>query len=366
MEWQAVSREWAQKIIAAGLHCELNSEAGLRISAISECLRSVSYLCSAPTGERDTWEPAASARLTGMVRSKLAPLWSNLTEGGQGSCPGVMDMLNNLGELGDMVRFEGGQWLPAPAHAVRLEDGKAVLLGGGPMKTLPHSVVISAKAAGSVRIVEQVSCTGFMELWEPVEWIGAPVEGLDKWSDRLLAQAESNFTDASSEMDDSSVYLSRKWVDARELPSSLRGSLLCKMNLKGGRGGYFFGEFVNGHLRRVSSIDSADDARRYRFHLDMQANQSIKVHISISQGLVEFKLKRRLPRKEAKVLLLGWQIPTPEEAHAGITHHVLPEEIFPIVRCAFEGLGIGLVAREDSRSKVDEQDTKHCRTDRRT
>lgn len=350
MEWQAVSREWAQKIIAAGLHCELNSE-GLRISAISECLRSVSYLCSAPTGEHDTWKPAASVRLTGMVRSRLAPLWPNLTGDDQGLCPGVMGMLNNLGELGDMVRFEGGQWLPAPAHAVRLGDGKAVLLGGGPMKILPHSVVISAKAAGSVRIVEQVSCTGFMELWEPVEWIGAPVEGLDKWSDRLLAQAESNFTDASSEMDDSSVYLSRKWVDVREVPSSLRGSLLCKMNLKGGRGGYFIGEFVNGHLRRVSSIDSADDVRRYRFHLDMQANQSIKIHISISQGLVEFKLKRRLPMKEAKVLLLGWQIPTPEEDHSGIIHHVLPEEMLPIVRCAFEGLGIGLVEREDVRSK---------------
>ncbi|WP_429050854.1 hypothetical protein ACS016_12755 [Aeromonas veronii] len=350
MEWHAVSREWAQKIIAAGLHCELNSE-GLRISAISECLRSVSYLCSAPTGGHDTWKPAASVRLTGMVRSRLAPLWPNLTGDDQELCPGVMDILNNLGELGDMVRFEGGHWLPAPAHAVRLGDGKAVLLGGGPMKILPHSIGISAKSAGPVRIVEQVSCTGFMELWEPVEWIGAPVEGLDKWSARLLAQAESHFTDASSEMNDSSVYLNRKWVNVSELPSSIRGSLLCKMHFKGGVGGYFIGEFVNGYLRRVSSIDSTDDVRRYRFHLDMQANQSINVHVYISQGLIEFKLNRRLPMKEAKVFLLGWQIPTSEGYNSGITHHVLPEEMLPIVRCAFEGLGIGLVEREDVRSK---------------
>lgn len=350
MEWQAVSGEWAHKIIAAGLHCELNAE-GLRVSAISECLRSVSYLCSAPTGEHDNWEPAASVRLTGMVRSRLVSLWADLAGGDKSSYPSVMDVLNNLGELGDMVRFEGGKWLPAPAHAVRLGEEKAVLLGGGPTRILPHSIMISVKTAGLVRIVEQVSCTGFIELWEPVEWIGAPVEGIDIWSDRFLAQAESNFTDASSEMDDFSVYISRKWVDVRELPSSLRGSILCKTFSKGGGGGYFIGAFVNGHLRKVSSIDSSDDVRRYRFYLDMKSNQSIKVNISISQGLVEFKLKRRLPRREAKVLLLGWQLPISEEDYSWCAHHVIPQEMFPIVRCAFEGLGIELVDRTDGRSK---------------
>ena len=351
MELQAVSYDWAQKIIAAGLHCDFNGDnEGLRISAISECLRSVSYMCSLPASEHDFWNPAASVRLTGMVRTKLASIWPDLTVGDQSSSPTIMDVLNNLADLGDMNRFTGGKWLPAPIHAVTLSNGKALLLGGGPIRILPRTILTTVKVAGPVRIVKQDSCVGLMEFKSPNEWIGAPIEGLRKWSERLLARVESKFSDASRELNDSLVYFECKWIEIKELPLGFSGIHLCIMRLKDS-GGYFIGEFTNSHLCKVSSIDVIEDARRFRFYSDMQANRSINVHFSTSQGLIKFKLKRRLPNKEAKILCLGWQMPSPNLEHPGIAYHVLPEEMLPIVQCAFDGLGIKFVERNDARSK---------------
>ncbi|MGL5397556.1 MAG: hypothetical protein ACRDBQ_20115 [Shewanella sp.] len=344
MKLQAVSYDWAKEIIAAGLHCKLGDE-GLRITAISECLRSVSYLCSLPVSGNNTWVPAASVRLAGMVRSRLAPLWPNVSESEPEISLGIMEILNSLYSLGDMVRFDGGKWLPAPAHAVSIGDNKAILLGGGPTRVLPHCIMLSAKSTGFVRIVEEKSCIGVVEIWEPTEWIGAPPEGLEKWSHRFISNAEKNYSDASNEISDSSVYLNGRWTDITALPSGTRGSLLCKMNLKGIGGGYFIGYIVKGRIIKVSSIESIDDVRRYRFYLDVQAVRPIRVNVFHANGLISFKLRRRLPKKESKALHLGWSIPTSKDDYPGTIHHVLPEEMLPIIRCAFEGLGIVVVEK---------------------
>lgn len=344
MDWQAVSRERARKIVAEGIRCRLTGE-GLRISAVSECLRAVSHLCSAPEGARGVWEPAASVRLTGLVRYRLASLWPDLTGNGEEGRPGVMGVLKHLADLGDMVRLEGGRWLAAPAHAVGIGEGLAVLLGGGPMEVLPNA--LSAKVSGRVRLVEQAACEGWADLWEADEWIGAPAEGLEAWSERLLARASAQLMDASDNMGEASAYIRREWVRLEDLPGDERGLLLCRARILGVSGqmsSYFIGEFVRGHLRRLSGIKSSD-ARRLRFHLDAQAGCPVRVIAVSSKGMVMLRLKRRLPDCEARVLLLGWQVPTPDGEHPTVTHHMFPMEMLPVLRRAFEGLEIVLVER---------------------
>ena len=93
-------------------------------------------------------------------------------------------------------------------------------------------------------------------------------------------------------------------------------------------------------IRDRNSLESSDDVRRLRFFLDTKDNCPLKIRIKISNGLARLRLTRRLPRRETKVLLLGWRESGFENEHSGITHHVFPEEILPIVRSAFEGLGI--------------------------
>ena len=139
MEWHAVRREEAQKVIAAGIRSRWAGEA-LRIAAVSECLRAAAHLSSAPEGGRGPWEPAASVRLTGMVRRRLAPLWPDLSGTDDETCPGVMAILDSLAELGDMVRLDGGRWLPAPPRALSVGDGLAVLLSCLPSRDLATRV----------------------------------------------------------------------------------------------------------------------------------------------------------------------------------------------------------------------------------
>ncbi|ANI11064.1 hypothetical protein AO920_32885 [Pseudomonas aeruginosa] len=349
MEWQAVSLEGARRGVGAGIGCRRGGEC-LRISAVSECLRAVSHLCSAPKGSQGAWEPAASVRLSGMVRRKLVSLWPNLAADGVDTQPGVIGILNSLADLGDMVRLEGGKWLAAPAHTVRAGDGLAVLLGGGPKEILPQAVRASAKAEGRVRLVETAACEGWADMWEAEEWIGAPAEGLEAWSARLLAEATSRLTDAPDDMGEVSVYLPREWVRLTDLPAGEGSILLCRVRSSGVAGpmfSYFIGEFVRGRLRRLSGIDSKD-ARRFRFHLDARAGRSIRVVASVSQGSVKLRLGRRLPEREARVLLLGWQVPAPDGGHPGVTHHMFPVETLPILRKAFEGLRIVLDERLDA------------------
>lgn len=347
MKWQATSRDEAWKIVAAGMRCRLIGE-GLRISAVSECLRAVSYLCSAPVGERVAWEPAASVRLTGMVRRRLASLWPDLTGDEKDTSPGVMDVLDSMAELGDMVRLDGGKWLAAPAHAVRAGDGLAVLLGGGPMEVLSQAVAMSASVGGRVRLIELAACKGLVDIWEADDWIGAPAEGLETWSAMLLAETAARLTDAPNDMGDVCAYLPRQWVRLADLPTGVVGLLLCRARV-GQAYSYFVGEFVKGRLQGVSTIDDPSDVRRLRFHLDAQANRPIRITATEFQGLVKLRLARRLPEREARVLLLGWQVPTPEGEHPGVTYHVFPSETFPIVRSAFDGLRIVLDEQIDAK-----------------
>ncbi|MGK4341077.1 hypothetical protein ACSMFT_07380 [Ectopseudomonas oleovorans] len=83
-----------------------------------------------------------------------------------------------------------------------------------------------------------------------------------------------------------------------------------------------------------------------QFYLDAQAGHPMKVEALVSQTHVRLRLYRQLPREEKKTLLLGWQLPTPDSGGAGTTYHVIPSEMFPLVRQALTGLSVEVVERQ--------------------
>lgn len=342
MEWDAVRREEARNVVAAGMRCKWSGEA-LRVAAVSECLRAASHLSSAPEGGRGPWEPAVSVKLTAMVRRRLAPLWPDLSGDREKAGPGVMKILDSLAKLGDMVRLDGGRWLPAPPHGIALDGGAAVLLGGGPREALLPAASASARVAGRVRLVDRATCAGWMDFWEPEEWIGAPSEGAEAWSEAFLTRIRGSLADAPHDMGEAFAYNPREWVPLSEMSASETGLRLCKTYETGAAGrmsSYFVGEFARGRLRRLYGVP-ADQARRLRFWLDARAGRPVRVIAALSpNGLVHLKLMRRLPEREGRVLLLGWQMPAPEGEQPGIAHHLFAAETLPVVKMAFEGLGI--------------------------
>lgn len=347
MEWCAVPLDKAKKIIAEGMNCPFLGE-GLRISAISECLRAMAHLCSVPEAGIGTWEPAASVRLTGMTRHRLAQLWPDM-EGDRGNTSsGVMDILDSLNDLGDMVRVEGGRWLAAPAHLVRVGNGLVVLLGGGPIEALPPEVAESAKVVGRARLVEEKACIGWTDVWDVDEWIGIAGESLDEWSFRVLADARMRLTEAPEELGDASAYLHRKWIGLADLPMSLEGLFLCRVRVAQSFS-YFLGELIKGSLRRLSNV-SSQDARRLRFYFDTQSGNPTKVIVtSSSQGIIKCQLSRHLPGREGRVLLLGWQVPAQDKELQDVMHFEFPTEMLPILRRAFEWLGVMFDERVSAR-----------------
>lgn len=338
MKWQAMSREGAQKNLAASIRCRVGGE-GLRIAAMAECLRAASYLASAPVAGNGTWEPAASLSLTSMVRRRLSPLWSDLAED-KDARPSVLSVLNSLGELGDLVRLQGGSWLTPPAHAIKAANDNVVIVGGGPIETFPHNV--QAQVAGRVRLVDEIACNDWIDVWEAREWIGAPVEGLEAWSVRLIETMKSRFTSVPGELGDIAIYDKGRWGALAELPNA--GGIYLSKCQTGPVALHFIGDYYRGRIRKMASLDF-QDARRLRFHLDAQAGRPMRVQAVTAQGFVKLRLERRLPQQEAKALLLGWQIPTPEGQHPGVTYHVLPIEMLSIVRTALDGLGVVLDER---------------------
>lgn len=335
MEWKTIPREEVIRIVSSAINCQLFDE-GQRISIISECLRSVLYQYSV-ADNGDFRQTVTSLRLTSAVRHKLMPLWPDITDPGNTIHPGVMSILDSLAELGDMVRLAGGKWLTAPPHAVRIDNNMAILLGGDLKKA--YTTEMDTKVVGRVRLVKSVVCEGVAELWDAREWIGAPVEGNEKWSLRLLDKITTRFTDAPNDVGEAALYQRGKWINFSELPLDKMGVHLCRAFI-GTSFSYFLGEFVAGRLWKMGSIESSDDARRLRFHLDIKENHPSKVKVKTSNGLAKLRLVRRLPRKESKVLLLGWRDSIHESEHSGITRYIFPKEILPIVRSAFEGLGI--------------------------
>lgn len=338
MKWQAMSRDEVLKVLAANIGCKVSGE-GLRIAVISECLRAASYLCSAPVEGFGAWQAAASLSLTSMVRRRLSSIWPELAE--EGDTPhGVMTVLNSLGNVGDLTKVEGSRWLTSPARGVRAADNTAVVIGGGPSQTFPRSVRLIS--SGRVRLVDARSCEGWIDICDAHEWIGAPMEGLEAWSDRVLAAARGRLADAPGELNEISIYSTGRWAQLVTMPSA-EGIFLSKCQT-GPMHAYFIGSFFRGRLRKMASLDS-QEARRLSFQLDIQAGCPMKVEARTSHGFTKLQLWRRLPREEEKTLLLGWQIPSPEGAHPGVTSHVLPTEMLPIVRSALDGLGVVLHQR---------------------
>ncbi|NAO51847.1 hypothetical protein PsP108CL_05900 [Pseudomonas syringae] len=337
MRWQALSRHEAQSILAKGLGCTAQGE-GLRIAAIAECLRAACFLCAMPSESRGAWIPAASLSLTSLARKHLGPIWPGMLEDSEGK-PGVLSILDSLEQIGDLVRVEKG-WLPPPPRAIRSQDGYAVVLGGGPSPLFPRSV--KTRAFGRVRVVPTSHCAGWLDVGDPSDWIGAPLEGLAAWSSRFLVQASKRFTCCPTEVAPISVYVQGRWSELVSQPST-SGHLLGKCRTENIMS-YFIGKFHCGRLEQLASID-APDARRLRFYLDLEAGRPCTMQIESSQRFVTLRSYRRLPPEQEKALLLGWELPKAESDHAGLKIHVIPVETFPIVRCALEGLGIVLVER---------------------
>lgn len=348
MQWQAISRDKARNILAAGMQCALRGE-GLRISSVAECLRTMLYQCSAPTERDGAWEAPTSLRLTGMVRRRLVPLWPALAAPGEPTRPSVLDVLESLAELGDMVRLEGGRWLAAPVHAVRAAAGTAVILGGGPLDALPRRLATSIAVVGRARLLSLAGSEDMVEPWEPDAWIGAPVEGLHAWSQRCMAEAGARLTDAPADIGEIQVYLRREWVPVAQLPTSANGSLLGRAQIGASRS-YFLGSFSKGRLVRLATI-GAEQARRLRFGLDAQAHCGVRLEAVPSKGLLRLRLARWLPQEEARVLQLGWRVAAPEGERSEFAHHVFPAPVFPIVRQALEGLGIVVSERVEELAK---------------
>lgn len=244
MKWQAMSREGARKVLAAGIRCRVVGE-GLRIAAISECLRAASYLASTPVSGNGTWEPVASLSLTSMVRRRLSPLWPDIAEDNHAR-PGVLSVLNTLGELGDLVRVQDGNWLTPPAHAIKAANNSAVILGGGPSETLPH--YIQTQAVGRIRLVDASACNDWIDVCDASEWIGAPVEGLEAWSIRLISTMKSRFTDVPSDLGEIAIYDRGRWGALAELPNA--GGVFLSKCQTGPVALHFIGDYARGRIRK--------------------------------------------------------------------------------------------------------------------
>ncbi len=345
MKWLGSDRDAARKILATGMGCRSGGE-GLRIAAVAECLRAASYLCSAPSTDREAWVPASTLSLTSQVRRRLLPLWPTLDDE-QAAEPGVKAILESLGELGDLVRLDGGRWLTPPPQAIRTGGPLAVVTGGGPAQTFPWSIIM--RGAGRLRLIDVNACAGRIDLWEPQEWIGAPLEGLQEWSIQLLTNAKAQLKPALDELTDVSLRSNGKWM-ALPACATAEGLFLAKC-LTGPRYEYFVVQMSRGHLRQMSGL-RREQARRLQFYLDAQAGHPLKVQAQVSQSLVRLRLNRHLPREEARALLLGWQSPPPVGGGATATHYVIPREMFPIVRQALTGLSVNLTEREIAEERV--------------
>lgn len=339
MKWLGSDRDAARKILATGMGCRSGGE-GLRIAAVAECLRAASYLCSAPSTDPEAWVPASTLSLTSQVRRRLLPLWPTLDDE-QAAEPGVKEILESLGELGDLVRLDGGRWLTPPPRAVRAGAKLAVITGGGPAQTFPWPIAM--RGEGRVRLVDVDACAERIDLWEPAEWIGAPIEGLQAWSIQLLSSAKAQLKPATNELADVSIRVDGKWM-ALSACSTAEGLFLARCRT-GPRSEYFVVLVSRGCLRKMTGLPP-QQARRLQFYLDAQAGHPMKVEVLVSQTHVRLRLYRQLPREEKKTLLLGWQLPTPDNGGAGTTYHVIPSEMFPLVRQALTGLSVEVVERQ--------------------
>lgn len=326
------------------------------ISFRAECLRAALWASS-----NGGTTPVYITRLLGVAEPLLKPDpdFARSRSGKPGETFSAVEILREtLQEMeltGDVSRLPHGYWLPSPLRVVHLKSLEhSLLIAGSPIWALPERLATCLDFNGVTRFA-----TGAVD-GLPVEseqsWCRLPLEDLDKWTTRILAEAVlQEFDDPEIEFElyaagvpgvprSQDGFQVHRWTGT--IAAFPDGRYLARQKLFRGRTHYAIAEISEGEIVRTGAFDGRDGGvRRLMYGIDLLAECPVRVLVTRDGTACKFVLSNEVPKAEHRLLTALATLKLPDDGRYYPRIWESAARYAPQIEIAFERLGVRVEER---------------------
>ncbi|MFM0741697.1 hypothetical protein PQQ51_31060 [Paraburkholderia xenovorans] len=310
--------------------------------------------------------PIATATITRCVTPRIAPLWDIPQNDTAAIKEFVRSELACLAEMGEIQALPNGHWSSTPLRSVVVKDGVSLLLGGGPVLTLPQSLRKSVLVSGRTRILmlpTELTNSEKMPIRQRLsDWLHLPHENVRKWAAEFLKSRVTALVSAE-EVEGAQVHFRGYWRSA-PYQGCEDGVYLTRRRVSMPRGMMFLYSISrvkasgNGGVSIQADFPiEKDDALRLQSGLKPVHLPREKFQCEVSGNTLTVTLPRPLPWPERRVFALGWLVPNESGQGRYPKRFLLHPRLRPLVERTLSELNIELVDKQPS-GEPDEQERR--------
>lgn len=314
------------------------------VSILSECFRAAIALEMMNQMQNSIGHIAVpTVRITQSTRVRLTEIFkTSVVEQYD-----LISELNILHEISDIVKIEGG-WCLAPQRLVQIDASNFLIVGGGPIQTLPKEIRGSISFAGRSRIISYNTETKNYIDSQPrqlfLDFIRSCHNDLTAWAAAWVKKSISEMVsvDLGEEL---AIYESNQWVNINKYKRD-SSCALFRIPVSSSKNRIFLyglGKVIagfSGKSKMVVSMEiDRDTARRLQ---PLMCSSRPKVKFRIVDDLIFISLPFPMPAPESGFINYGWIDPYlsgnrwPKEYKFSVT-------LFPLIKKFFDHMGFELI-----------------------
>jgi hypothetical protein len=232
-------------------------------------------------------------------------------------------ILEELGEVGDLVSLPEGRWLPAPTREVPLQDSdERLLVGGLPTSALPNELRCHVVKHGPYRRIIGPALGKALQLPREsiISWAGGPKQDLESWSEEILnvglipyeeQEDRSWLRVYAPELSAGGALQMNRWFDKL---GDLSGRFLAKRKRVFGAFEYRIVELKRGSVIATNDL-SFCEARRLMYALDWRAKKPIQIKSEVKGDYLSIIVRNELPGPEQRMFGAIGALQVPDQAY---------------------------------------------------
>lgn len=327
-------------IVAAEFHFEQPPQA-LRAAIICEHIRAIVQMGTSQEGGQGV----SGFRAERIACQRIAPLLK-CGDDDLRLAKEVKLEVRNLVRLRDLVETSAGL-VVSPPRLVPLDECTSLLIGGGPIQSLPSEIRSTLRIGGRARIVslglQNKKFFGSLPLQSPLDWLSAAVTDQVAWREALISEARKKMV-AVDDIEHLEVLENGFWS---KLGKGGRFQDLSLIRYKQGpfaRHAYALASVTVGadgipKVSRAFNLDY-DDARRFQGYSPTDGRQA-SLQFVRTGDFVEVAVGHPLARPESRFLSLGW-FALCKPPYEWPRHYWFAVPLLPLLRVAATSLGFAL------------------------
>jgi hypothetical protein len=320
------------------------SESVTRHAAIAEHLRAALTLKSLhDAGQHPV--PVSTASITIELRRRLASLWPDLADE-LADDDAVLSGIEHLSNIGEIVRTDSSQWIPAPHRVVYVDENTRLLLSSTPLQLLTFRLRKSIQVIGRARVVDvgASDSTKSIVIQRPNEWMQCRYDEIVDWGKTFVAHNATKLSHVEG-LEHGEVFVGGRWRKTDSFREVVDGIHLYRRRV------YIHGNPTNEYalckLKGAKSggvdvksavVITKNDARRLQGTVKSGEGCRRAMKLHCEAGIATLFLLNPLPSPENAFLSLGWTCPE-QSPKDWPKKYYFSERLVPLLKTALGLLG---------------------------